>query len=1109
MARTNPNHDWPETETVAPKSNGAEWESLRNELVALLDQVEDHVTSAKPDTTQPQAVTPRPMAHQASRHSEALKSVRQAVYRLADRSSDDRPVMRESVVDAINQIRARQTGAVNVPEPEPTVVEPTPAIAEPAREPQPTPPAARDDAELSGLAQSLDALGERIGNFESSVADRLDTLDNRADISGQISQLSEVIEMLAAAVGETGQIRRIEAQIGNLAEILAADRASGETATSRRIEELTGTVEKLVAHQVEISDRDQEALAASEARQTQSMEMIERSVRTIYDRIDAFEASQAEPAYVERLSQDMASLTEAVSANREPTALLEKIDALSQRIETMQASGGEEAETLAQSVETLRHVIAETIAPRFDAIDTRIDAIASTPAGGTSDAVETQLRQIALRIEDTSNQLKAMSEASHGETSLPPDLDALAERIIAKANELAPFADHEGAGIDKADLAALEERLANLFARAEPAEAASHLAGVKQSINQVDNRIARLEAMLNTKIEKSEPVTAIATPVSEAPPKPRQRPDDAMPVDPVTGSTRRVLSQPIESLPEVVPLSLQPADEPKGFMIDPEAIERPAKPMSSFSQSRSPFEAAARETETPAAQGVSSATRSSFIEAARRSARQPEPEALESKSLIGRALARFQRAEAEATETGPAEPFLAVPEAIEQPAVQPEAFGTSEEPTPGFLARNRRALLLGTALIVAIALAVPLILDRQATATTESVQAIEPVVETPIPAAEPEAAPVEPAAPVSAEPETLETGSADGLTSAVRVIEQQPSLTAARVDAATINALPYLDPIQTASIDTASPLPTDDGAARAIETMTSAALPEIAVPDGIEPAELAAAAEAGDRFAQFEIGAILTEGTLVEQDFAQAAAWYERSAAQGFAPAQYRLGSLYESGRGVERDLEMARLWYQRAAEAGNRMSMHNLASLYAGGELETQDFESAAHWFEEAATRGMTDSQFNLGMLHARGLGVEQDFEQSYVWFSLAARAGDQDAATSRDDVARSLDAAAVQRLDDTIAAWSPAEFDLAANFAPIGTWDETFDPGPSIANTDVVLRVQMLLGKLGYEIGTPDGIAGPRTREAIASFERETGMSESGAVNPRLLAVLGSQPV
>src|SRR5690606_9164849 len=113
------------------------------------------------------------------------------------------------------------------------------------------------------------------------------------------------------------------------------------------------------------------------------------------------------------------------------------------------------------------------------------------------------------------------------------------------------------------------------------------------------------------------------------------------------------------------------------------------------------------------------------------------------------------------------------------------------------------------------------------------------------------------------------------------------------------------------------------------------------------------------------------------------------------------------------------------------------------------------------------------------------------------------------RDDMVRSLDAETLQALDAEIAAWTPASIDLAANFAPIGTWADDFDAGSPIANRDVVLRVQQVLAKLGYDVGTPDGLAGPLTRQAITSFERATGMSETGQINPRLLAVLGSQPV
>jgi localization factor PodJL len=280
-------------------------------------------------------------------------------------------------------------------------------------------------------------------------------------------------------------------------------------------------------------------------------------------------------------------------------------------------------------------------------------------------------------------------------------------------------------------------------------------------------------------------------------------------------------------------------------------------------------------------------------------------------------------------------------------------------------------------------------------------------------------------------------------------------------------------------------------------------------PDALGPVELRQAAADGDARAQFEIAAIYSEGRAVEASPEEAAKWYERSAAQGFVPAQYRLGNLYESGTGVEKDIEVARLWYQRAAEAGNRMAMHNLAALYAGGALGEQKFEAAAEWFARAAARGMTDSQFNLGMLYARGLGIEQDFEQSYKWFSLAARSGDADAGKARDDIAKSLTAEQVQRIQAEVDAWTSEPIQLDANFAPIGTWSTGFDAGETITTRDVVSRVQQALNRLGYQVGSPDGVAGPKTSEAIRTFERGTGMNETGKVNPRLLAVLGSQPV
>ncbi|WP_417579843.1 peptidoglycan-binding protein [Pelagibacterium sp.] len=1113
MARTNPHHDWDEPQTNLRRSNGAEWESLRNELVALLDQVEDQVATSQATKDSPQpAAQPRPALHQPDRHSEALRSVRQAVSRLADRSPEDRPVMRESVVDAINQIRARQTGGA-------ASVAPNPAPANVAT-------ASAPRSELADFARSLDAIGEKIAGFEDRIGQRIESLGENSNIAGQIDQLSEVIEMLAGAVGETGQIKRIEAQIGNLAELITSDRNSGGNLTSQRIEELTSTIEKLVTHQLQTSERDSQQAALADDRQIQAMAMIEQSVRSIYDRIDTLEASQSRPSDdIERLSRDMAALTEAVSKPTEPTSLLEKIDAISARISTIEAPSRDDAAMLAESVTMLRDVIAETIEPRFSQLEQRIETMTAPAEAPAIDAIEAQLRQIARRVDETGAQLKAMAELESGEAPAGPDLEALADMIASKTQN-APIASAPDAdGVEKADLAALEDRLASLFSRSvESGAEASNLSGVRNSIAQVDNRIARLEAMLNSKpatTTTNEPETTHTA--APTPDIPRRKPEDAMPVDPATGASRRVLGQGAVDTDEAPKEIVDIAEPNTGFALDTAAIDRPAKPKSSLTEAQSRFETTPAPAAAPATANatptVSNATRASFIEAARRSARQPAADEIdEPKSLIGRALARFQREETESSDepVSEATPVLESSEPVVEPRHEDEDVDGHEAAAPSFFARNRRALLLGTAVIAVIALATPLVLGRimpsgSAPQNAESAQVVEPQApaQEGAPAADVSATDAAPAAAgpedsaapaISEEPTETDTASADDLMSNVRVIEQQPRLSAAMVDSDALTAIPTIDPMTTASIGAAS------GYAAPSDTAT---LPAITAPAAIEPVALRDAADEGDRFAQFEVGAILTEGTVVEQDFGDAAAWYERSAAQGFAPAQYRLGSLYEGGRGVERDLDMARLWYQRAAEAGNRMSMHNLASLYAGGELADQDFAAAAHWFEEAASRGLTDSQFNLGMLYARGLGVDQDFEKSYIWFSLAARSGDEDAANSRDDVSRSLEADAIQRLDATLAAWTPVEIDIAANFAPIGTWDDEFDPGPSITNRDVIMRVQVLLGKLGYDVGSPDGIPGPKTSEAVVAFERATGMNESGSINPRLLAVLGSQPV
>lgn len=528
-------------------------------------------------------------------------------------------------------------------------------------------------------------------------------------------------------------------------------------------------------------------------------------------------------------------------------------------------------------------------------------------------------------------------------------------------------------------------------------------------------------------------------------------------------------------------------------------------------------------SEEPVEADDATTSRSTFIAAARRAAQQNNPpEATDSgaQSLFGRALARFQQ---KREQNGSAETEAAVEAPIPAPEVEAEAADRSEPKRPKFklripfvnqyddelpveelddltvresesvLSKYRRPILLGAAVVAVGFLTLNLVGQRLNSGgdgtTTVSANALGGAADSAEPA-ESVAVPEVDGRPVNSADETppetdFPVGSIGDTTP-----EQQ-------TDMRVIDPTPMAE--MPAPLELASFTPE-----QAMEQPTQVGLPE-----GLGPLPLRDAALNGDARAQFEVAAIFAEGRAVPQDLAASARWYERSAAQGFAPAAYRLGNMYENGSGVAVDLVKAQFWYEKAAGYGNRMSMHNLASILAGGALGEQDFAGASVWFEKAAGLGLTDSQFNLGMLYARGLGVPQDLASSYKWFSIAADAGDEDAMQARDDVARSLDAETVSRLQADLSNWSPQRINIPANFAPIGTWDDAFDPGPQVENRDIILRVQAALNKLGYDVGIPDGVIGPKTHDAVREFEGATGMAESGEINPRLLAVLGSQPV
>ena len=74
-----------------------------------------------------------------------------------------------------------------------------------------------------------------------------------------------------------------------------------------------------------------------------------------------------------------------------------------------------------------------------------------------------------------------------------------------------------------------------------------------------------------------------------------------------------------------------------------------------------------------------------------------------------------------------------------------------------------------------------------------------------------------------------------------------------------------------------------------------------------------AKAETGNAEAQTNVGEVYEKGLGTAPDYARAAEWYRKAAAQGFTRAQVNLGYLYEQGLGVPKDRSLAVNWYRKA----------------------------------------------------------------------------------------------------------------------------------------------------------------------------------------------------
>ncbi len=342
-------------------------------------------------------------------------------------------------------------------------------------------------------------------------------------------------------------------------------------------------------------------------------------------------------------------------------------------------------------------------------------------------------------------------------------------------------------------------------------------------------------------------------------------------------------------------------------------------------------------------------------------------------------------------------------------------------------------------------------------------------------------------------------------------MEQAPSVQTAPADQPSAPATPQAAPLdQNSEVDIG-----------ADEILTGSLPPAVAPPDAfvqqvalddkIGPQQLRDAAQSGDANAQFVVATRYMNGENVNADPAKAAYWYGKAAAAGLAPAQYRVATLYERGKGVPKNMGAALSWYERAAALGNVRAMHNAAVISAGNDAGSPDYARAYKWFSLAADHGLKDSQFNLAVLIERGLGTKADAVEALFWYKAAAAQDDADANAKADVLAKTLSPASVGKVAARLKSWSPTKSPDIANVVAIdeNAWKvgATQLQMSNAGGQDLVGTTQMLLDKLGYNIGQADGKLGGKTVNAIRLFQLQEGMKVTGEVTPELISALQSK--
>ena len=178
----------------------------------------------------------------------------------------------------------------------------------------------------------------------------------------------------------------------------------------------------------------------------------------------------------------------------------------------------------------------------------------------------------------------------------------------------------------------------------------------------------------------------------------------------------------------------------------------------------------------------------------------------------------------------------------------------------------------------------------------------------------------------------------------------------------------------------------------------------------IDPAQKAqfqahlAKAEAGDRFAMYNVAYAYRQGEGVSKNEPAALMWYQRrdeatikAAEGGDTDAMSEAVALYESGgNGFAADAKKSQMWEERRRDAffdkartGNAEAMVALAGMLDSPQVGPADHQGALAWWRKAAEAGSYEAMRTLAGKYDDGIDVPADRAEAFRWYQKAAGDG------------------------------------------------------------------------------------------------------------------------